>query len=316
MVDEKLAAAMRQIVGDGNVRTEEPMKQHTTFKIGGAADYFVTPKSAEDIRNLTGLLCRASVPFFIMGNGSNLLVSDTGYRGVVIQLGESFGRMEPAQDTGVCAADQANMVCLRVQAGALLSRIGKEAAENSLTGFEFAAGIPGTLGGAVMMNAGAYGGEMKDVLKEVCVLDRDGRCRDLPAEELKLGYRTSILTSKDWIVLSAVLALRPGNQEEIKDRMKELAARRREKQPLNYPSAGSTFKRPAGHFAGKLITDAGLRGYTVGGAQVSEKHAGFVVNLGTATAEDVLRLTETVSARVRERFGVSLELEVKKLGFE
>lgn len=316
MADEKLAAAMRQIVGDGNVRTKEPMKLHTTFKIGGAADYFVTPKSTEDIRNLTGLLRRASVPFFIMGNGSNLLVSDTGYRGVVIQLGESFSGLEPVRDIGCSAAEQANAVCLRAQAGALLSRIGKEAAENSLTGFEFAAGIPGTLGGAVMMNAGAYGGEMKDVLKEVCVLDPEGRCRDLPAEELKLGYRTSILTSKDWIVLSAVLALRPGNQEEIKGRMKELAARRREKQPLNYPSAGSTFKRPAGHFAGKLITDAGLRGYTVGGAQVSEKHAGFVVNLGTATAEDVLRLTETVSARVREQFGVSLELEVKKLGFE
>lgn len=316
MVDKKLTAALEEIVGKENVRTDEPMKIHTTFKIGGNADYFVTPDTTEKIRQLVGLLHSRNIPFYVIGNGSNLLVSDSGYRGVVVQLGEWFGKITLWHNACACAADKPNKVYMRAQAGALLSRIGNEAAANSLTGFEFAAGIPGSLGGAVMMNAGAYGGEMKDVLREAVVLEHDGSIRTLTLNELELGYRTSIIAKNNWIVLEAVIGLQAGNTQEIKARMKELACRRREKQPLSYPSAGSTFKRPYGYFAGKLIADAGLKGFSVGGAQVSEKHAGFVINAGNATAADVIALTDVVSAQVMERFGVKLELEVKKLGFE
>ncbi len=278
------------------------MSRHTTFRTGGPAEYYAEPSGAEELQKVIDICKKEQLSYSIIGNGSNLLAGDLGYRGVVISFGKPFGRITVEEET------------IRVGAGALLSSVARQALAASLTGFEFAAGIPGTIGGAVVMNAGAYGGEMCQVLKEVTVLTAEGEIKTLPATELKLGYRTSCIKEKDYIVLEAVLKLQPGNAEEIRAVMEDLAAKRREKQPLEYPSAGSTFKRPAGHFAGKLIQDAGLRGFTVGGAQVSEKHCGFVINRDHATSADILSLCEQVQARVKEHFGVDLELEVKLFG--
>ena len=275
-----------EIAGKENVRTDEPMKQHTTFRIGGAADYFVSPQTTDQIKNIIELCKSEAMPWYVIGNGSNLLVSDRGFRG-----------------------DR-----LYVQAGTLLSRTAKKALEASLTGFEFAAGIPGTIGGAMVMNAGAYGGEMKDVTEEVTVLTEKGEVKTLKREELKMGYRTSIIAEKGYLVLEAVLQLTDGDLKEIRAVMEDLKKKRISKQPLEYPSAGSTFKRPKGYFAGKLIMDAGLRGFQVGGAQVSEKHCGFVINTGDATAEDVTELIRQVAERVKAQSGVTLEPEVKLLG--
>ena len=230
------------------------------------------------------------------------MVSDKGYRGVVIQLWKNFSDIETEDNT------------ITVKAGALLSKVAAEALEESLTGMEFASGIPGTMGGAVMMNAGAYGGEMKDIIREVTVLTREGELLPLSKEEMNFGYRTSVVKEKGYVVISAELQLRKGDREEIRKVMDELKERRVTKQPLDMPSAGSTFKRPEGYFAGKLIMDAGLRGFSVGGAQISEKHCGFVVNKGDATAADVLGLIGEVQKRVQEKFGVALEPEVKFLG--
>ena len=243
-----------------------------------------------------------NVPYYIVGNGSNLLVSDQGYEGVIIQIYKQMNRVEITENE------------IHAQAGALLSMIANRAMEAELTGFEFAAGIPGTLGGACVMNAGAYGGEMKDVLETVTVLTRDGDVKTLTKDELELGYRTSVIAKKDYIALSAVIRLENGKKEEIKAVMDDLKEKRITKQPLEYPSAGSTFKRPEGYFAGKLIQDAGLRGFQVGGAQVSEKHCGFVVNKDQATAADVMNLMNQVSDKVYEMSGVRLEPEVKRLG--
>lgn len=302
MIQEKITNGLIQILGEENVRTEEPMSRHTTFRIGGSADYFLIPHSAEEIQEVLAFCKKESLPYFILGNGSNLLVSDSGYRGVILQLYKNWNRTE------------VEGTVIRAQAGALLSSVARRAQEEELTGFEFAGGIPGTLGGAVVMNAGAYGGEMKDVLVEVTVLTGGGEVRTIPAEELELDYRTSIVKKKGYLVLEAKIALRKGDPEEIRAKMKDLAERRTEKQPLDYPSAGSTFKRPEGYFAGKLIMDAGLRGYRVGGAQVSEKHCGFVINAGGATAADVVQLMKDVRQKVKEQFGVELEPEVKFLG--
>lgn len=290
------------IVGSDNVYFEEPMKKHTTFRIGGAADYYLCPHTSEEIREIIQVCREEQIPCFVIGNGSNLLVSDSGYRGAVIQIYRNFSRV-------VCEE-----TVIRAQAGALLSQIAAQAQKSSLTGFEFAAGIPGTLGGAVTMNAGAYGGEMKDVLKSATVLTGDGQIRRLSAEELKLGYRTSIIKSGEYTVLEAEIGLERGDEEKIRSRMEELREQRKTKQPLEYPSAGSTFKRPEGYFAGKLIMDAGLRGFCVGGAQVSEKHCGFVINTGDATAADVVGLIREIQRRVEEQFGVKLEPEVRFLG--
>lgn len=290
------------IVGSDNVYFEEPMKKHTTFRIGGAADYYLCPHTPEEIREIIQVCREEQIPWFVIGNGSNLLVSDSGYRGAVIQIYRNFSRV-------VCEE-----TVIRAQAGALLSQIAAQAQKSSLTGFEFAAGIPGTLGGAVTMNAGAYGGEMKDVLKSATVLTGDGQIRRLSAEELKLGYRTSIIKSGEYTVLEAEIGLERGDEEKIRSRMEELREQRKTKQPLEYPSAGSTFKRPEGYFAGKLIMDAGLRGFCVGGAQVSEKHCGFVINTGDATAADVVDLIREIQRRVEEQFGVKLEPEVRFLG--
>ena len=291
-----------KIMSEEQVKTEEPMKNHTTFRVGGPAEFFVMPRTAEEVKKVIDLCRRESFPYYIIGNGSNLLVSDQGYRGVVLQIYKEMSYIEVEENVVVA------------QAGALLSAIANKALENGLTGFEFAAGIPGTLGGACVMNAGAYGGEMKDVLEEVTVLTEEGEVLTIPKENLELGYRTSIIDRKGYTVLEARIQLRGGEKEAIKSLMEELKDKRVSKQPLEYPSAGSTFKRPEGYFAGKLIQDAGLRGFSVGGAQVSEKHCGFVINRENATAADVAELMRQVSARVEEEFGVKLEPEVKRLG--
>lgn len=291
-----------EIVREEQVKIDEPMKDHTTFRVGGPADYFVMPETADEVRELVGMCKTEEIDYHIVGNGSNLLVSDRGVRGVVIQIGRAMNRIESKDNI------------LTAQAGALLSAVAARALEEGLTGFEFAAGIPGTLGGACVMNAGAYGGEMKDVLDKVIVLTPEGKIRAVAAEELELGYRTSIIAKKGYVVLESVIRLEKGEREEIRAMMEELKDRRVSKQPLEYPSAGSTFKRPEGYFAGKLIQDAGLRGFAVGKAQVSEKHCGFVINQGGATAADVAELIRQIADKVEKQFGVRLEPEVKKLG--
>lgn len=294
--------ALVKVLDEDQIKPEEPMKNHVTFRVGGPADFFVTPKNYEELSGVLKCCAKYEMPCYIMGNGSNLLVSDQGYRGVVIQL---FRQLNDIQCEG-------NVI--RAQAGALLSAVANRALEEKLTGFEFAAGIPGTLGGACVMNAGAYGGEMKDVLKSVTVLTREGERITLQKNELELGYRTSIIAKKDYIVLEAEIELETGDAEEIKAVMDDLKERRTTKQPLEYPSAGSTFKRPEGYFAGKLIQESGLQGFQVGGAQVSEKHCGFVINKDQATAADIAELIHQVQDRVEEKFGVRLETEVKRLG--
>lgn len=291
-----------QIVGKENVLVNEPMKKHTTFRIGGPADYFVMPSLPEQIAGVVKLCRKQEIPYFVMGNGSNLLVSDKGFHGVIIQIYDRFQQIRWNENRAV------------VQAGCLLSRFGKEAAEHSLTGFEFATGIPGTMGGAVAMNAGAYGGEMKDCLVSVTMMDTAGNIRRYLKDELELGYRTSAASRYNLVVLEAEVELTKGNAEEIQQKLITLKNARKEKQPLEYPSAGSTFKRPEGYFAGRLIQDAGFKGYKHGGAMISDKHSGFVINYNNATARDVLELIQTVQKGVLERFGVELEMEVKKLG--
>lgn len=302
MNNNKIENKFCTCLGSDNVKLQEPMSKHTTFRIGGPADFYLCPHSTKEVQQAVQICKEENLPYFILGNGSNLLVSDKGYRGVIIQLWKNFS------DISVKGC------CITAKAGALLSKVAAEALEAGLTGMEFASGIPGTIGGAVFMNAGAYGGEMKDIIKEVKVLDDRGEVRVLLNEEMKLGYRTSIVKEKGYTVLSAVLELKKGEPSVIRETMEDLKNRRTSKQPLDMPSAGSTFKRPEGYFAGKLIMDSGLRGFSVGGAQVSEKHCGFVVNKGGATAEDVTALIREVQRRVKEKFGVELETEVRFLG--
>ncbi|HIX28452.1 MAG TPA: UDP-N-acetylmuramate dehydrogenase [Candidatus Blautia stercoravium] len=301
-MENKIENRFCSCLGSDNVKRKEPMKNHTTFRIGGPADYYLCPHSTEELQKVIQICKEEKLPFFVQGNGSNLLVSDRGYRGVVIQLGKNFSDMEVKDER------------ILVKAGALLSKTAKEALDAGLAGMEAVSGIPGTIGGAVMMNAGAYGGEMKDIVESVTVLNQEGELLTLSAEEMKMGYRTSIVKEKEYIVVSAVLKLRRGERQIIREQMEDYKERRVTKQPLDMPSAGSTFKRPEGYFAGKLIMDAGLRGFSVGGAQVSEKHCGFVVNKGEATAQDVLDLIHEVQRRVKEQFGVELEPEVRFLG--
>ncbi len=291
------------ILGEENALSMEPMAKHTTFRVGGPADYYLIPHSADQVKEVVALCKEKEIPFFILGNGSNLLVGDNGYRGAVIQIFRNMSTVTVEGDD-----------VLRVEAGALLSTVAKTALNNSLTNMEFASGIPGTIGGAVTMNAGAYGGEMKDILQEVTVLTDDGQILVLKNEELALGYRTSCIKEKDYIVLEAVLKLEKGDKEKIQARMDELKEQRVTKQPLEFPSAGSTFKRPVGYFAGKLIQDAGLAGYKVGGAEVSAKHCGFIVNSGNGTAQDIMDLIRYVQKVVWDDAQVKLETEVKMLG--
>ena len=302
-MNDQFLTELQNVMGGSGIFMEEPMKKHTTFRVGGPADVLVQPYETALAAILA--LCRQyHVPYSFIGNGSNLLVGDKGIRGVVIEMTDPMGNIE-VDGTKITA-----------QAGAMLSKIANTAASNGLGGMEFAAGIPGSVGGAVVMNAGAYGGEMKDIIEKVYVLDENGAQLELDRDALDLGYRHSCIPEKKYIVTKVVLELVPRNEAEIRSEMKELNEKRAEKQPLQYPSAGSTFKRPEGYFAGKLIMDAGLRGYQVGGAQVSEKHCGFVINRNHATAADIMELMRQVQIRVKENSGVDLEPEVKRLGDE
>ena len=297
-----LYCELAAVSGEENVLRDEPMSRHTTFRIGGPADYFVTPKDKGEIKKIIKFCRKEQVPFYVIGNGSNLLVGDRGYRGVIIQIFKQMSKIEVDGEQ------------IMAQAGALLSKLAAAALDASLTGFEFASGIPGTLGGALRMNAGAYGGEMKQVVLSADVLTPAGDFITLSVDELEMGYRTSIISKNDYVVIDALLQLKKGNKEEIKAQMADLREKRVSKQPLEYGSAGSTFKRPEGYFAGKLIDDAGLRGFRVGDAQVSEKHCGFVINRGNATAAEVRELMQIVSERVEEKFGVRLQPEVRCIG--
>lgn len=301
-MNQDLYNQLCEIVGSDNVHVNEEMKKHTTFRIGGPADFYVLPHSKDEIGRVVQVCKNAEEPFYVLGNGSNLLVGDNGYRGVIIQIFKNYSDII-IEGTQITA-----------KAGALLSKVAKKALHAELTGFEFASGIPGTIGGAVVMNAGAYGGEMKDVILSATVMTQEGRIIKLSNQELQLGYRTSLVAKQNDIVLEVRLGLKKGNPDEIRDLMEELKNKRVTKQPLEYPSAGSTFKRPEGYFAGKLIMDAGLKGFSVGDAQVSEKHCGFVINKGDASARDIVALMDEVTGRVKEQFGVTLEPEVKRLG--
>ena len=284
------------------IKRDEPMGLHTTFRVGGNADFFLEISSPKELMDIIKYLKQTERPYFILGNGSNLLVGDKGYDGVILHLGERFSQITVENET------------ITVQAGALLSTVAKTAAKYSLTGMEFASGIPGTIGGAVVMNAGAYDGEMKQIITMVTVMTDRGEILELDNETMEFGYRTSIIKNRPFIVLSARLDLKKGNAEAIKEKMDDFGNRRRSKQPLEYPSAGSTFKRPEGYFAGKLIMDAGFRGYRIGGAQVSEKHCGFIINVGNATAADISELMDEVIEKVKEKSDVTLEPETIRIG--
>ncbi len=290
---------IRDIVGEEYVKTEEPMAGHCTFRCGGKADIYVVPGNVEELIKIVEVCRQNQCPYIVIGNGSNILVSDSGYNGVVIEVNTRMNKIEVIGEEIVA------------DAGAKLSMVAMAALENDLAGFEFAHGIPGNVGGAVVMNAGAYGGEMKDVVQWVKVLDQNGEVKTLTLSELQMGYRTSIIAREEMIVLQMCIGLQIGNASEIGMIMQMFMDRRRAKQPLEYPSAGSTFKRPEGYFAGKLIEDAGLRGYRIGGAMVSEKHCGFIINYDNATASDILTLIKEVQAKVKEQFNVELEPEVK-----
>ena len=297
---KELENQLKNIVKKGLVAVDEPMSAHTTFRIGGPADYYVEP-TFEEVKELLLFLKKENIPYTLIGNGSNLLVSDEGIEGVVVSFGKEMSEVSCEKEV------------VRAKAGILLSRLASFAASKSLSGLEFASGIPGTLGGAITMNAGAYGGEMKDVVQSVTVLSGD-EMKEYSGEEMDFSYRHSRVLDEDLIVLEVTMKLQSGREEEILSSMKELNKKRVEKQPLNFPSAGSTFKRPEGYFAAKLIEDAGLKGYTVGGAKVSEKHSGFVINFDHATAKDVCTLMQDVQRIVKEKFDVSLEPEVRMIG--
>lgn len=298
---KKFEEALWNLTEEKRMFKEEPMAKHTTFRVGGPAEYYLMPDRRE-LPEVIRCCGDYQIPYLVIGNGSNLLVSDKGIRGAVIEIGKNISAIRVEEGR------------IYAEAGALLSRTAHTALEHGLTGLEFAAGIPGCMGGAVVMNAGAYGGEMKDIIASVTVLTKQGEEKKLRVEELDLSYRHSCIPQQEYLVLEAELALQPGKQEEIRARMEELKAKRNEKQPLEYPSAGSTFKRPEGYYAGKLIMDAGLRGFQVGGAAVSEKHCGFVINKEQASAADIYRLMQEVQQRVQQQFGVKLEPEVKMVG--
>lgn len=301
----KVKQKLTEKIGEVQVLEDAPMAKFTSFRAGGNADLLVQPQNTEELKMVLQILQEEHCTHMVLGNGSNVLVRDGGYRGVIVKPGHGFDQVSVEENRVRCGS------------GALLSAVAKAAADAGLTGLEFASGIPGSIGGAVFMNAGAYGGEMKDVLRKVTVLSKDGtRISKLETEALQLGYRRSVLQDTGDIVLEAEFALQPGDEKEIKEKMADLKARRNEKQPVNYPSAGSFFKRPEGYFAGKLVQDAGLKGVSVGGAEVSQLHSGFLINKGGATATDILQLMKIVQASVLDRFGVMLEPEVRIIGEE
>ena len=296
-----LSERLQAVLPEERILVDEPLAAHTTFRIGGPADCFCTIESTEELQNAIGVARDLEVPWFILGRGSNLLVSDEGYRGLILHIGRGFEQVHIEGET------------VTAQSGISLSALGRIVLEHSLDGFSFAAGIPGSLGGAVYMNAGAYGGEMKDILVSALVMDPEGSCFLLSNEEMGLGYRESVFQHRDWIILEATLKLRAGDRDKIEADMKDLMQRRSSKQPLEYPSAGSVFKRPPGYFAGGLIEEAGLKGFQIGGARISEKHAGFIINAGEATAADVVALVRHAQDVVEHDSGVRLEPELKIL---
>ncbi len=298
MISEAVTEAIKNYVSADQIHLQEPMADHTTFRIGGPADCLVELENEEQLKSIQKYLTLVEERFFILGNGSNLLVSDQGYRGVILQVGR---RMSGIRTEGNCIV---------AQAGATLAQTARAALESGLSGLEFASGIPGTVGGGVVMNAGAYDGELSQVVKQVRAVSREGEVLEFDNAGMEFGYRTSVLRKNFFTVTETVFELKEGDREQIRAKMEELAKRRRQKQPLEFPSAGSTFKRPAGYFAGKLIMDAGMRGYQVGGARVSDRHCGFIINVGKASAQDVLDVICEVKERVRLRFGVDLETEV------
>lgn len=290
---------LKKLIDENIIKEKVSMADVTTFKTGGIADVIVYPSNTQELKTVVEFFHEYKSRYYVLGNGSNLLVSDDGIRKPIICLGHNFSSINVFDN------------CITASSGALLSAIARKAADESLTGFEFAAGIPGTLGGALMMNAGAYGGEMKDVVEAVSFMDSTGQQYVVSGEEMEFGYRKSALSDTDCIITGATIKLDYGDRATIIEKMNELAAKRREKQPLEYPSAGSTFKRPQGYFAGTLIEGCNLKGTSIGGAQVSEKHAGFIINKGNATTEDVCRLIELVKDTVFKTHGVELEPEVK-----
>ena len=301
----KVKKRLTEKISGSLVQEDAPMAKYTSFRAGGCADLLVQPQNTKELQDVLQILQEEECPHMVLGNGSNVLVKDGGYRGVIVKLGSGFDYVAVEGNT------------IRCGSGALLSAVAKAAADAGLTGMECLSGIPGSIGGAVFMNAGAYGGEIKDVLRKVSVISQDGeQLSALDTESLDLGYRHSILQQTGDIVLEAEFMLQPGNETEIKEKMTELKARRNEKQPVNYPSAGSFFKRPEGYFAGKLVQDADLKGVSVGGAEVSQLHSGFLINKGGATATDIIQLMRIVQAAVMERFGVMLEPEVRIIGEE
>jgi|SRR5690625_952664 len=301
MILVNIEKRLKTLLGDANVEVNKPLKNHTYTRLGGNADYFVTPKTAEQVQEVVRLANECDIPFMLLGNGSNLIIKDGGIRGIVMYLGE-FNEIEVVDTT------------VRAQSGALIADVSKEALHYHLTGLEFACGIPGSVGGALFMNAGAYGGEIKDVLKEAIVITPDGELLTIQAEDLHLSYRTSSIQTNGYIVLEALFELEVGKYEEIKSMMDVLTYKRESKQPLEYPTCGSVFKRPPGNFAGKLIQDSGLQGVQIGGAEVSKKHAGFIINKDEATASEYIALIEHVQKVVKENFDVELEREVRIIG--
>ena len=299
---ESMYDYMKTIIPKERILFHEPMSKHTTFRVGGEVECFIMVRQEEELTKLILYLNQIEAEYFMIGNGSNLLVGDKGYRGVVLKFD---GPMEDVSVEGTL---------VRAKAGALLSKVAAKARDHGLSGMEFAAGIPGSIGGGVVMNAGAYGGEMKQIVVSVRGMNQEGQTITLDNEAMEFGYRTSAIKNRPIVVLDVTLQLTAGDPEAIGARMEELALLRRSKQPLEYPSAGSTFKRPEGYYAGKLIMEAGMRGYHIGGAQVSDKHCGFIVNTGNATAADIREVIEKVQERVRERFHVSLEPEIIFLG--
>lgn len=303
MIGAAVVEALQKFVPEENIHLQEQMAGHTSFRIGGPADCFVELENETQLKGIQRYLKLAEIPFFVLGKGSNLLVNDSGYRGVVLQIA---GKMNGISAEG-CR--------ITAQAGVSMAQAARAAMEHGLTGLEFASGIPGTVGGGAVMNAGAYGGEMAQVVSAVRVVSKDGESLELDNETMEFGYRTSSIRNHSFTVTEVTFLLQRGDREEIRGKMEDLAARRREKQPLEYPSAGSTFKRPEGHFAGKLIMEAGLAGVQVGGARVSEKHCGFIINTGNATAEEVRELIARVRRQVKECFHVELEPEIVFLGW-
>jgi len=299
-----IAGALGEIAGTENVFVDEPMKNHTSFKVGGPADILVTPKNTADVCRIVKLLKNEGVPFFIMGNGTNLVVRDKGIRGVVIKLLDNFSRYTVKGDV------------IEAEAGILISKLSRIAMEHGLTGLEFAEGIPGTLGGAIAMNAGAYNGEIRDVAERTEYMDMNGDIQTVCGSEHQFGKRTSFIQTRGGVVLKTELRLKKGSVDEIKALMDEFKRRRKETQPLELPSAGSVFKRPEGYYTGKLVQDCGLRGYRIGGAEVSTKHCGFIVNIDNAKAEDIINLIKHIQYTVKDRFGVDLQTEVKIIGEE